>query len=542
MQKRRDDGKIIGIILSSKCIGETMAQIFGNINTGLVPIRGKPAIAHIIDRMKLVGISDIYVTVDHEKEKLVRAVNAIVGKSANVFFRETREVDGKKYSALEQIVSEVDFNSCLINVADSVVLYNADIIEHDVSVALISDNCDNFSAKVSVKVNKNGNVIGFEFTTKNKNISVGAVYLTGIDRTKLLGSDFSLRSLAELCIKNYRIKVKKIDRWFCTNQIFKYYEAKKDLIDSRFFNTFQYNDLKGTITKKSTDSKKLKREILWFLNLPKELNCFTPKILDYSIDREVFVEMEYYGYAPLSEIFVYGDFSEKIWESILKRLMMVLDEFRKFRADIPRDSFREIYYNKLIDRVKMLTDSNPFFMKVFSMDEIKINGKIYHNLNHFIEKILRSIGELYNKTDCTVIHGDYFFANILYDLSNGIVRLVDPRGEWGEAVIYGDSKYDVAKLSHSIHGKYDFIVNDMFELEYGNDFINFKILNLRELNEGLTTMFDAMIMERYSLRQIRLIESLLFISMVPLHADHPKRQIVQYATGIRMLNEVFYGK
>jgi CTP:phosphocholine cytidylyltransferase-like protein len=519
-----------------------MAQIFGRVNTGLVPIRGKPAISYIVERMKLIGIGNIYVTVDYEKDRLMKTVAATVGRDVNIFFRETRELDGRKYSALEQIIKEVDFDSCLVNAADSVVFYAADLLESDSSLALVSNNCDNFSTKLTLKTDRNGVVTGFESTSGNRNIVIGAVYLADGKKIKSYGGSFALGSLAEFCIKNYRLRLKKVDRWFCTSQPFKYYEARKDLIDSRFFNTFHYNDLRGTITKRSTDSKKLKREILWFLNLPKELSCFTPKILDYSIDREVFIEMEYYGYASLSEIFVYGDFSQKIWESILRRLMMVLDEFRRFRADIPQESFREIYYSKLVSRVGILTDSNPFFGKILSREELRINGKTYYNLGHFMEKILRSIGGLYSRADCTVIHGDYFFANILYDLSNGIVRLVDPRGEWGDAVIYGDSKYDVAKLSHSIHGKYDFIVNDMFELDYGDDFIDFRILNLGKPADELVTLFDAMVAERHSLRQIRLIESLLFLSMVPLHADHPRRQIVQYANGIKMLNEVFYGK
>jgi CTP:phosphocholine cytidylyltransferase-like protein len=542
MQRSGDTRKLIGIVLSSRCVGETMAQIFGSINTGLVPLRGKPAIVYIIDRMKSIGIDDIYVTVGYERDRLIGVVNATVGRRVNVFFRETREIDGKKYSALEQIVREIQFTHCLINAADSVVLYTRDLIEQDVTTALISNSCDNFSPKISLSTDGRGNVTGFEFTRGNRNILVGAVYIAGAKKLKSYEGNFSLGALAEFCIRNYPVTLGRIDRWFCSSQIFKYYEARKDLLDSRFFNSFQYNDLRGTVTKRSTDSGKLRREILWFLNLPKELSCFTPRILNYSIDQEVFVEMEYYGYASLSEIFVYGDFSGRIWESILRRLMMVLDEFRRFRGDIPRESFREIYYAKLLSRVRMLSDSNPFFLGILSSEKIRINGRSCYNLNHFLEKILQSVDELYSPADCTVIHGDYFFANILYDLNNGIVRLVDPRGEWGDSVIYGDSKYDVAKLSHSIHGNYDFIVNDMFELNYGSDFIDFRILNLKKLSEELTTMFDSMVAERHSVREIRLIESLLFISMVPLHADHPDRQLVQYATGIEMLNEVFYGK
>jgi hypothetical protein len=37
---------------------------------------------------------------------------------------------------------------------------------------------------------------------------------------------------------------------------------------------------------------------------------------------------------------------------------------------------------------------------------------------------------------------------------------------------------------------------------------------------------------------VRFIEGLLFLSMCPLHHDHPRRQRAMFAIGLQILNEV----
>ena len=63
------------------------------------------------------------------------------------------------------------------------------------------------------------------------------------------------------------------------------------------------------------------------------------------------------------------------------------------------------------------------------------------------------------------MHGDFCFSNILFDLGHQIVRVIDPRGRFGQKGIYSDPRYDMAKLRHSIGGLYDFIVADLFDVQ-----------------------------------------------------------------------------
>ena len=53
-------------------------------------------------------------------------------------------------------------------------------------------------------------------------------------------------------------------------------------------------------------------------------------------------------------------------------------------------------------------------------------------------------------------------------------------------------------------------------------------------------MFNKLLKKRYPkhLNAIRFIESLLFLSMLPMHTDYPSRQHVMLATGVIKLDAI----
>ena len=70
------------------------------------------------------------------------------------------------------------------------------------------------------------------------------------------------------------------------------------------------------------------------------------------------------------------------------------------------------------------------------------------------------------RDDICLVHGDTCFSNLLFDSRLESVKCIDPRGMLpsGKISLYGDRRYDLAKLYHSIIGGYDFIVADRFEV------------------------------------------------------------------------------
>jgi aminoglycoside phosphotransferase len=104
-------------------------------------------------------------------------------------------------------------------------------------------------------------------------------------------------------------------------------------------------------------------------------------------------------------------------------------------------------------------------IKDFSNPVIKINNKSCRNpfcdmgsFEQIMEKyVLKNIGY-------TIIHGDCTFSNTLVDNLNQ-VWFIDPRGTFGKSKIYGDPRYDWAKLYYSAVGNYDKINSKKFSVD-----------------------------------------------------------------------------
>lgn len=136
-------------------------------------------------------------------------------------------------------------------------------------------------------------------------------------------------------------------------------------------------------------------------------------------------------------------------------------------------------------------------------------------------------------------HGDPCFSNILFDRRLGLLRLIDPRGAESLEEAMMHPLYDLAKFSHSVLGGYDFINNDLFSCDLGAG------LDLTlELDDGgpppwMQAAFRARLQALgYDVRVLRAVELSLFLSMLPLHADHPRKLIGFALVAARILSEL----
>ena len=141
-----------------------------------------------------------------------------------------------------------------------------------------------------------------------------------------------------------------------------------------------------------------------------------------------------------------------------------------------------------------------------------------------------------------MIHGDFCFSNILYDFRANIIKLIDPRGIMPEETptIFGDVRYDIAKLYHSVIGCYDLIVSGYYEINHFTDY-----------SVDLTLPTDLQLQQRQEIFKERSfadlsiteacahpISILLFLSMLPLHADNEDRQTALLANAFRLYLEL----
>lgn len=330
--------------------------------------------------------------------------------------------------------------------------------------------------------------------------------------------------------------------WYDIGHAQKYVKSNLE-VKAREYNSIQIDRDRGILKKESSDIDKFIGEILWYLRLPSNLQYVRPRIFNYSTNYlNTFIEMEYYPYHTLHELFVDGDLTFNQWMTIFNKIKFILKDFQKFKLinENPILALKDIYLTKTINRmheIKSKPEFNVFFINSFIVNDIK-----YKSLNEILKILEYMIPKfLYNKNTFNIIHGDMCFSNILIDNNLSIVKLIDPRGSFGEFDIYGDSRYELAKLIHSVDGKYDYIIRDKFELEVYTDKPSIKYSLIEENRSfDLYDCFKFAFQEEmeYEKSQIELIEGLLFFSMLPLHNENIKRQYAMIATGIKILDRL----
>lgn len=318
-----------------------------------------------------------------------------------------------------------------------------------------------------------------------------------------------------------------------------YYDAKSRLISSRSFNAISVSLDDGVAAKRSRDVVKLQREAAFVEMLPSAVSVFFPRIVakTFSDSTAGQLELEYYGYPSVAEYYLYWDLGTENWARLFSRLGGVLKRFASFPYSISRSAFEDFYLQKTVSRVEALLSGLSAELRQRLEGDIVVNGRICPPFATLVPELERKIAGIYRDTDFCVMHGDFCFSNMLYDVPSGIVRLIDPRGSFGERCIgiYGDRKYDLAKLKHSAEFGYDFIVNGLFQVAENGGAFNYSFAS-RDCAATVKDLVRDLVCElSCDNDEINLLTSLLFLSMGPLHADAPSRQLVMYLHGLQLL-------
>lgn len=343
-------------------------------------------------------------------------------------------------------------------------------------------------------------------------------------------------------IESYeRLHYKKVNWVDCGHEV-NYQKAKRKLLNSRAFNYLHVRE-DGIVVKSSTNQEKLKNESEFSNQLPNEIAQYFPEIIKSGkIDESTYgYEMEYFSYPNVSELQLYWSLSVEKWGVIFSKLSEILTEFKKYPTKISEQAHHDFYFAKTINRLnsyrKQIKDPTADWL----IKKQTINGMVclpFSELKTFIE---RSVKALYIEEDHAIMHGDFCFNNILYDVASDTVKLIDARGSFGESYkgIYGDVKYDIAKFLHSSVYGYDYLVNDLFRLDDSGDEISIAF-NWRKNHDILEGFSNEMINNlNMNEKNIKFIVGLLFVSMTPLHEDSEIRQKAMYLHGVKILNECY---
>lgn len=146
-------------------------------------------------------------------------------------------------------------------------------------------------------------------------------------------------------------------------------------------------------------------------------------------------------------------------------LEAIVGDLRDLHAldSVPADrpSMVEAYYAKTMNRLLKVKRLIPF-----SEDGVIIvNGKPCRNVFFHEREFEQRVSAICSE-EFALIHGDCTFSNIMCRV-DGTPVMLDPRGYFGRMELYGDERYDWAKLYYSIVGNYDQFNLKRFSLDIG---------------------------------------------------------------------------
>lgn len=321
-----------------------------------------------------------------------------------------------------------------------------------------------------------------------------------------------------------------------------YHFRRTSGFNERQFNSVKFDGQRSTIIKTSSDRDKFLNEIRWYKQIPSDLAYLVPRIYKVQESDPIQVEMDYSAGIPLDQLWLYSRVDLDVWDQIWDHIKFTLDSFsERGKRDHPQSfaqASQQIYLDKTFERMKQYLSQTEF--APLTTGDVYINDRKAPNLVS-IQTIIKEVAsseEFVAGYRPSILHGDLCFSNILYDSRLDKLTLIDPRGSFGVPGIFGDLRYDLAKLFHSSFGRYDFLSNGHFELNFvGNRYFLKEIIDSHQSEVG---EFIANLIRDHSgpsYWQIEFVAGLLFLSMVPFHSEKPKSQMAFVLRGLELLQQ-----
>lgn len=522
------------VILSGTYIGDEMAAEFGSIPPSFLPLGGKRLFEH---QAKLTE-GNVYISLPEDFE--VPAVDQIrLDTLGLTVVRMPKELSLR--DSMQRVLTSLDLaNGVEILFGDTLVFgpcpeskdlasFQNDPAHHYWSYFSDENPAKPFVAGFGDGINERRILCGhFRFSAPN-------VLIEALEKA----TDF----VEALNLYEGQIPFKKcmVETWFDFGHLSLYHQSKRNYSVSRAFNSIESEG--KTVRKSSTQTNKIRAEAGWYENLPNTLKLFAPKFLGMD-DRDYLAgyRLEYVYQPLLSDLTVFGKLPGNVWSQILGSCFEFLKiaQQEKPQSGSPEmaqqfsdDFFKYMYADKTRQRLAMyLADQN-----IPSDTRYTLNGHQLPPVGEIIDRILANIRPT-EPSDISFLHGDFFFGNTFFDFRSTNVTVIDPRAMLADGApsLFGDNRYDVAKLAHSIIGAYDHIINGRSRLTKSSDVDwQFSATDI-QLPDGLEDLLVNTAHKTFGVGRIELLSmtALLFFSMLPLHADSAERQAHLFANALRL--------
>ncbi|MCR5282021.1 MAG: hypothetical protein K6E18_01515 [Lachnospiraceae bacterium] len=314
--------------------------------------------------------------------------------------------------------------------------------------------------------------------------------------------------------------------------------------DARFFNALEGDAY--TVTKKSSKKEKIKAEYEFYGLLPDAMKKWFVMPYDYREDQNgASYTMERIHTTDIAIRFVHGAVSTQELRDILETLFYFLKTRVKKTVGEEKAGLaaKAAYEDKVISRMKELKAHEAYarFDAMIAMGTrfSGIDAVVQEYLTQYREKRKKAYGmsgHSVAKDALAISHGDLCFSNILYSREAGLLKLIDPKGAQTEEELYMDPYYDIAKLSHSICGGYDYFNSGLYQVSLKQD-LKWELSLDADLDPYREVFYELLEREGYDKDYVRICEAGLFLSMLPYHMDQPGKVFGFLLNAIRILEQ-----
>ena len=293
--------------------------------------------------------------------------------------------------------------------------------------------------------------------------------------------------------------------------------------DARFFNRLTTDGY--TVVKSSDKMSKIKAEYTFYSLLPDDMKQWFVRPFDLKEEGdEASYRMQRYFMTDLAIRYVHGSISLPEFSEILRHLFAFLSSRKSIEVSSMEyeNEAKRLYVTKVYDRIRQLKQMPGYEDLSSAIRSLTPYSDIDEIVKRYVSRYERMRPNVAMEHVKTVSHGDLCFSNILYSNADSLMILIDPKGAMNEDELYMDNYYDIAKLSHSICGHYDFYNSDLYEISLDE---NMKArVTVDADNRQYVELFRQSLEEAgIDFALVRLYETSLFLSMLPFHMDRPKK-------------------
>lgn len=524
----RADGKIEAehktpaVLILAAGVGSRLGNLTKNINKAMLPINNKAIISYIID--KFPKDYDFIVALGYKGEILKEYCELVYPEHKFTFVNVDDihgENSGPGYSSLK----------CKQYLQRPFYFITADCIV-DSKIPHLDGNWlgvypTSYPEKYStVNVDAQDNILSF--TNKNKNgfdnafIGLASIWDYEIFWNQLesnikngeIVSAFEIPSLYPL------FKVKHLN-WLDTGNLDDLYKTKQYL-----------NDEPLSLYKETDEILYKENKFIKFNPNETSIKNKTEraKILHNLIPSEFQSKKYFISYDWEPGLTLYSYDSVSLYINFLEFLNSIIYTANKYKSN--EACINNFYVDKTNQRKQTFLNK---FGNRYLTTEFTINGKKYKSLDNLLNKF--DSNKFHNTIMYSNFHGDLQFDNILYNEETNKFTYIDWRESFAGDTSGGDVYYDLAKLYGGCLIPYNLMKDSNFvKINEGSTIINYTFNLPNSLKQFKPEYEKWIIKNGYDLGKIKLITSLIFLNMSPLHDEKFSKML--WFKSIELLSDV----